>query len=117
MPGYVRGSASQRGRDALTSAPLFSVIKLRPAYLDEDYRMRGMSLTSGSETNGASAVSFGPFRDSDAPLLPEFVDADEFTTFPEESADDVVQPFTEIRIVILLLVGFIAGLVYYANQN
>ena len=110
MPGYVRGSASLRGRDALTSAPKFSATKLRPAYLDEDYRMRGMGSTSESETDGAFAGSFGPFLDSDPPLLPEFVDADEFTSFPKESANKIAQPFTEIRIVILLLVGFIAGL-------
>ena len=117
MPGYIRGSARQRGRDALTSAPLFSATNAALLKLDEDYQNKGMSLTSGGETNGASAASFGPFLDGEAPLLPEFMEANESTAFTEESANDVVQPFTEVRIVILLLAGFIVGLVYYASRG
>ena len=131
MPGYIRGSARQRGRDALTSVPPFSAMNAAPPKSDMDYREKRMSQNFGGESNGVSAASFGPFLNGEAPVLPGFMEArqsDQPTIFAEEFADDPARPFTEVRsnptivflllvIVILLLAGFIVGWVHYASRG
>ena len=107
MPGYIRGSARQRGRDALASAPIFSARNTAPPKLDMDYRGERMSQNFGGGSSGVSAASIDPFIDGEksgsvAPVLPErgFMEAsrdDQPTTFAEKSANNYAQPFTEDR--------------------
>ena len=124
MPGFIRGSARQRGRAALSATPLFSEKNAVPLELDVDSQEEPMGQSFGTEIattekacrfcpnvhgSGASAPFNGPGvngenSDSAAEVFRAHSCADTVrdersTVFAEQSADSHAQRYTDDRFV------------------